>query len=203
MSWSSTSKLPSPETRPYYVALGVDEHERGPGVDAVAAPDLAVGVVDDGMLDLVAEDGLADALGLLLVVELGRVDADDDEDAGILGFELGEVGERVDAVDAAEGPEVEQDDAALEIVELERIGGVEPGDAAVELRRLRAGLGFAAVDGAGPRPESRDSVKTPMASAMRAGCQARIHAEGASQRSRDRILCQRFMPVTPGARESP
>ena len=73
---------------------------------------LVVGVVDDRMLDLVAQDRLADALGVLLVLELGRVDADDDQLVGVLLLELGQVGQDVDAVDAAERPEVEQDDLA-------------------------------------------------------------------------------------------
>ena len=101
-------------------------------------PDFMVGVVDDGMLDVVAQDGFADARGFLFIVELGGVHADDDQDAGILGLELGEIGERVDAVDAAEGPEIENDDAALQIFEVERLVGVQPVDAAGEFRSVRA-----------------------------------------------------------------
>jgi hypothetical protein len=53
----------------------------------------------------------------------------------------------VDAVDAAQGPKVEDDDLAAEVLELDRAGGVEPGDAAVEfggvgvVARLAFGLG--------------------------------------------------------------
>ena len=80
--------------------------------DVVGLPDVLVGVVDHRMGDLVAEDGLADAGGFLLVVELGRVDADDHQLVGIFLLQLGQVGQDVDAVDAAQRPEVEQDDLA-------------------------------------------------------------------------------------------
>src|SRR5207245_1412667 len=86
--------------------------ERGPGATAVGVPDLHLRVVDDGVADLVAQHRLSDVLRLLLVVELGRVHADDNDLVGIFLLDLGQVGERVDAVDAAEGPEVEDDDLA-------------------------------------------------------------------------------------------
>src|SRR5205823_7558967 len=117
------------------VALGVDQHQGGPGAYAVAPPDDPLGVVDHRVGDLVAQDGLADRFGVLLVVELGRVYADDDQDAGVLGLQLGQVRQGVDAVDAAERPEVEQDDAALEVGQADGAGGVEPGSAAVQLGR--------------------------------------------------------------------
>ena len=44
---------------------------------------------------------------------LAGVDADDDQLILILFFELGQVGKDVMAVDAAERPEIEQDDLAL------------------------------------------------------------------------------------------
>ena len=53
---------------------------------------------------------------------------------GVFLFEPGQVGKHVDAVDAAQGPEVEKDDLAAQVLQLDRAGGVEPGDAAVELR---------------------------------------------------------------------
>ena len=75
-----------------------------------------------------------------LVVELGGVDADDDQLVGVLLLQLGQVGQGVDAVDAAERPEIEQDDLAAQVLELDRTGGVEPGHAAFQFRaRLRRG----------------------------------------------------------------
>ena len=74
-------------------------------------------------------------VGVLLVLELRRVNADHDQFVGVLLFQLRQVGHDVDAVDAAERPEVEQDDLALEVfLERERAAGVEPGDAAIEFR---------------------------------------------------------------------
>ena len=45
---------------------------------------------------------LRDVLGVPLGVELGGVDADDHQFVGVLLLELGQVGQDVDAVDAAE-----------------------------------------------------------------------------------------------------
>ena len=61
----------------YNLALGVDEHERRPGPDRVALPHLEIGVVDDGVVYLIAEDRLTHVGSGFLGVELGRVHADD------------------------------------------------------------------------------------------------------------------------------
>ncbi|MFO0866516.1 MAG: hypothetical protein U0744_18035 [Gemmataceae bacterium] len=47
------------------------------------------------------------------------MDADDDRHARILGFELGEIRKNMDAIDAAERQEIEEDDAALEVFDLD------------------------------------------------------------------------------------
>ena len=60
------------------VTLRIDQDQGRPGFDHVAPPDAHVGVIHHGVRDLVAENGLADALGVLLVLELGRVHADND-----------------------------------------------------------------------------------------------------------------------------
>ncbi len=91
-----------------------------------------MGVVDDGVADFVAQNGFADIFAVFLRVELGRVDADDDDLVGVLLFQLGQVGQRVNAVDAAERPEVEDDDLAAQVFELDGAGGVEPAAAAVQ-----------------------------------------------------------------------
>ncbi len=64
--------------------------------------------------------------------ELGRVDADHDKFILIFFFELREGGQNVVAIDAAIGPEVEDDDLAVEILEANRPAGIQPGDAALE-----------------------------------------------------------------------
>jgi hypothetical protein len=62
------------------------------------------------------------------------VDADDDELARVLLLEPLEVGDDVQAVDAAVGPEVEQHDLAAQLRERERAVGVEPPASAREFR---------------------------------------------------------------------
>ncbi len=60
------------------------------------------------MLNLVAENDAADILEVFFVFELGRVDADDDQLVRILFLELLQIGNDVDAVDAAVSPEIQQ-----------------------------------------------------------------------------------------------
>ena len=66
--------------------------------------------------------------------ELGRVDADHDQLVLVLLLELGQVGQDVVAVDAAERPEVEQDDLAPQLGEADR-AAVDP----AQRRPLRLG----------------------------------------------------------------
>ena len=66
-----------PLVLPDDLPLGVDEHQGGPRPDGVPLPHLEVAVVDDRVLDIVAEDSLAHVGGGLLGGELGRMDADD------------------------------------------------------------------------------------------------------------------------------
>ena len=91
-------------------------------------------------LSFIAKLGLghlaADVLGVAFGLELGRVHADDDQLVLVLLLELGQVGEDVVAVDAAEGPEIQQHDLPFEVGDLDRLIGVEPRDAAVEVRSL-------------------------------------------------------------------
>src|SRR5262249_6927663 len=54
-------KVSLPGNRAIIVAVGIDEDERGPRADAVGVPDLVVGVVDDRVLEFIAEDRLVDA----------------------------------------------------------------------------------------------------------------------------------------------
>ena len=113
--------------------VGVDQHQGRPAIDAEPVPDDHVGVVDDRVLDPVLGHLAADVLGVLLGVELGGVDADDHQLVLVLLLELGQVGQDVVAVDAAVGPEVEQDDLALELGELDR-ARIDPADAPLEAR---------------------------------------------------------------------
>src|SRR4051812_40349659 len=85
------------------------------------------------MLQVVTQDRLADRLRVFLVLKLGRVDADDDQFIGPLLLELGQIRHDVDAVDAAERPEIKQNYLALEVLECERLARIEPGSAALQL----------------------------------------------------------------------
>ena len=53
-------------------------------------------------------------------------------------LELLELRQHVHAVDAAEGPEVEQHELAAQVGERERLGGVDPLEVAIERRRGHA-----------------------------------------------------------------
>mgnify|MGYP005838965733 CR=1 FL=1 len=148
------------------VAGGVDKDEGGPGAGAVGGPGAEVGVVDDGVGDAEAADGLADGVVFVFFGVFAGVDADDEEVVAEFGLEALEVGHDVLAVDAAGCPEIEEDDAATEVVEGEWALDVEPGEALREgWRGLGAGPGFAA----GLFGHVRGSWRSGLAGAGRAG----------------------------------
>ncbi len=66
------------------------------------------------MLDGVALDGVEDGPVLGLVSELRRVHADDHDGVPVLGLKLAQLVQGVQAVDAAERPEVEDNDPAAQ-----------------------------------------------------------------------------------------
>ena len=113
------------------LTVGVDQDQGRPAIDPEAVPDRHVGIVDDGMLDPVFGDLAADVLGIALGVELGRVHADHHELVLVLGFELGQIGKDVVAVDAAESPEIEQHDLAAQLGQGDRTG-IDPVDASLQ-----------------------------------------------------------------------
>ena len=118
------------------IAFGINQDHRGPGLHAEQLPQLVVRVVDHRMFDLVALDGRADILRVLLGRELGRMDADDHEVLGPGLLQLVQFGQDVHAVDAAVGPEVEEHELPPQIVQFQRPGRVEPG----QIRRQRRDL---------------------------------------------------------------
>ena len=85
------------------------------------------------MVDLVAVDRRDQGLVVGLVRELRRVDADDDEHVGVALLDLAQLVDDVQAVDAAERPEVEQHDAPAQPGQRQRLRGVDPAAGAVEL----------------------------------------------------------------------
>jgi hypothetical protein len=108
------------------VTLGVYEVERRPGAHPVLVPGGPVWVVENGMAHVVANDGALKGLVVTLVLELGRVDADDDEGVPETLFKGPELFEDVEAVNAAERPEVEEDYLAPQGPEREVLPGVDP-----------------------------------------------------------------------------
>jgi hypothetical protein len=108
------------------LAAGVNQHERRPRPHRVLLPHNHLVVVHDGVFDVVAQNRLADVLGLLLREELGGVDADDHQRVGVLALQSLQVGQDVHAVDAAVSPEIEQHDLAAQFAQAERAVGVEP-----------------------------------------------------------------------------
>ena len=85
------------------------------------------------MFEPVAKNDLADVVGIAFIVEFGRVNADHHEFLGKLRFEPLEIGDDVNAVDAAVRPEVEDDDLAAQLLEGQRPVGVEPIESGREL----------------------------------------------------------------------
>ena len=109
------------------VALGVDDHQGGPGAGGVGLPGVQLGIVQDRVVDLVALHGGGKGYRICLVLELGRVHADGYQDVGVLLFERAQLIQDVQAVDAAEGPEVQQHDLAAQGLEVQGLpAGVQP-----------------------------------------------------------------------------
>ena len=112
------------------VAFGVDDDEGGPCAGGVGLPGGQFGVVEYGVGDVVAVDGCGECYGVGFVFKFGAVHADGDEHVGEFFFEGAQFVEHVQAVDAAEGPEVENNDFAAQILQGEvLVAGVEPGSA--------------------------------------------------------------------------
>ena len=112
------------------VALGVDDDEGRPGASRVGAPRDELGVVEDGMVDGVALDRRGECVRVGLVLELGRVHPDDGQRVGVLRLDRTQLVEDVEAVDTAEGPEVENEDATPEVGQRQGpSAGVEPATA--------------------------------------------------------------------------
>ena len=109
------------------VALRVDQHQRRPGPRGVGLPGHQLGVVEDRVPDLVPLDRGRQRRRVRLVLELRRVHPDHDQLVGVLLLDRPELVEHVQAVDAAERPEVEQHEAPAEVLDRVRPAGrVQP-----------------------------------------------------------------------------
>ena len=85
-----------------------------------------VGIIHDRVLDIVSQDRLPDVVGLFFRIELRRVNADYHDFIGIGVFQFLEFWQDVHAVDAAIGPEIQQDKFAPQVAQLDWTGGVQP-----------------------------------------------------------------------------
>ena len=96
------------------VPFWIDQDLRGPGMNAIALPDTEFCVVVNRMFKFVAKNDVTDVFGILFVLKLCRMDTDDYELVGVFRLEFLEVRDDMDAVDAAIGPEVEENELAFE-----------------------------------------------------------------------------------------
>ncbi len=113
-----------------HVALRVDHGQGRPRLGRVLLPHVHVGVVEHRVVHAVPLDGRGQRRRVLLVLELRRVHADHDQDVAVLLFERAQLVQHVQAVDAAEGPEIEQDDLAAQVGQRDGLAaGVQPGPA--------------------------------------------------------------------------
>ena len=99
------------------LSLGVYEHQRGPGPHPILLPHLEVPVVNDRVLDFVAQYGLADVVSVLFDGELGGVYSDHDQLGGVFLFQFPQLRKYVHAVDSAVGPEVQDHDLSPQVLQ--------------------------------------------------------------------------------------
>ena len=108
------------------VPLRVDQHERRPGPRGIGVPGHQVRVVEHRVGDRVAGHRGHQCVRVGLVHELRAVYADHHQLVGVLLLDRAELVEHVQTVDTAEGPKVEQDEAATEVTESKRAVGIQP-----------------------------------------------------------------------------
>ena len=115
-----------PRLLPDEVPFRVDDHQCRPAAEAELPADGAFAVVNDGVFNLVADDGFADILAVAFVVEFGVMHANHDDLVRVLLFQEFEIRQNVHAVDAAVGPEVEDDNLASQFLQGDLARGVQP-----------------------------------------------------------------------------
>ena len=100
------------------ISFGVDNHERRPSAGGVCLPGGELGVVEYGMFDVVAVYGCGKRYRVCLMLEFGAVHAHGDEHIREFFFEGAQLVEHVQAVNAAQGPEVEDHDFAAKSLQV-------------------------------------------------------------------------------------
>ena len=112
------------------VPLRIDEHERRPCPHAVLLPRLHLRVVEHWVMDAMTAHRAPHGRVVGLVGELRRVHTDHHQAVAETLFQRTQLLDDVQAVDAAERPEVEQDHPAAQPGDGQRPVGVEPAGAA-------------------------------------------------------------------------
>ncbi len=97
------------------VALGVDEDQGRPGLRGVGAPRDELRIIEYGMLDAVPLDGSHQRIRVGLVLELRRVHPHHHKLVGEVPLQRPHLIQHVQAVDTAEGPEIENHEAAAQV----------------------------------------------------------------------------------------
>src|SRR6476661_3400027 len=92
------------------------------------------------MLDLITQDDAANVFRVLFVFKFCGVNTDNNKLVCILVFESFEIGNDMNAVDAAISPEVEQHNFAFQRCERERLISIEPTASADYFRSAHANL---------------------------------------------------------------
>lgn len=116
------------------IALGIDDDEGGPGPYGVLLPGGELGVVEHGVMHLIALDGVDDGLVLGLVHELRRMDPDDHHGVAVLLLELAQFVQDMQTVNAAKCPKIEDNDASSQVSEgVLGVARIEPAAPADEL----------------------------------------------------------------------
>ena len=97
---------------------GRREHNKTrPGAPFKSAPDEHLVIINDWVLDFIFEDRIPNFLRPLFIDKLGRMAPHEDNRvlAGEFLFQKLEVGQHVQAVDAAVGPKIDEDKLAAEV----------------------------------------------------------------------------------------
>ena len=100
------------------IPFGVDDHERGPGAGGVGLPGGEFRVVKYGVFDVVAVNGCGKCYRICLMLEFRTVHTHGDEHIREFFFEGAQLVEHVQAVNAAQGPEVEDHDFAAKSLQV-------------------------------------------------------------------------------------
>jgi hypothetical protein len=119
-----------------HVSLGIDHHQRRPRPYGVLLPGRQLRVVQHRVVHLVALHRVHDRLVLRLVHELRRVHPDDHHGVAVPFLQRAQLVQHMQTVDAAEGPEIQDDDASPQVSEGRMlVACIEPAALADQLGR--------------------------------------------------------------------